>query len=969
MSKKIEPTPPVADDAAADAVPAAPMGRRAFMQVGLMGLAGASCASLPDGPASTPPGGSTPPGAPSRPTDVTPAQLQRAGETWNEPWVWRPSLWPGQQLQLNVVENQNPGPIIGFGNPDAQLFSYNGQTPGPTIRMRGDETLKVKLRNHLGLNAGSTAIGPNPDPATLTPDLKAAVCEYVKGSPGTPTELAAFKPQLHPDAVHAIIGNDVREDFCLGEHTNGLHAAHVTNMHTHGLHVRPYRNPDGTHSDNVILRVIPQPDFNKREDPASAAACEFLRAPDETNFLQEDEQAGEADYEFRLGDVQRRTRAAENERRAAQNPPLPPLPPQPHPPGTHWYHPHAHGATHNQVSSGMAGFLVVEGDVDEAINRRLTGQPDPDPTLKTGAWDYRERLMLVQRVLNQPKDPDAETLSQQADKVPTVLVNGNLNPPVLTMRPGAVERWRVLNGSVDGRGFKRIMVLKGLYQLQDFPAPAGPPSKRLVKYQGTSPATRWTPYTTIEADKQGLYLLALDGVTLVTETGEYTIRDLSQQNAGTTNPLAGPENSNQNLLNNYQNVFRDGDSLRNTWVRPNEVYMGLANRADVFFKAPALEDTDGDIYTIVAKAVVVHADNYQQALQANIGNSTLVPGPQDIVIGYLVVRDTPNEEPISDDFNVMSLRRDLPPAPPYLQPITEDELRTSRDAGTFRTRTVAYSGWGSADFPLVTNDPSDPSAANFQTFIDNNPDLRKLVYDEVDGVDVLIPSNIRSMAIDGRKFNPTDPDRPRMLVETAEEWALYNDSGLLWGDTTGADQPGQYLGHFRSYPITRAEGQQRFASENTFQIVTKGVDHPFHMHQNPFWVLRIEIPDENGDLHNILDAPQWMDAIWIPRHRGRVVFRARFPDFVGTYVHHCHILLHEDNGMMTPVEVTPFEDDANFEVRRQVANPRMSSSEVSAIYPRRTLDEMYVWSCSFVDTNHATGQTYPGFLVVPPSLS
>ena len=43
--------------------------------------------------------------------------------------------------------------------------------------------------------------------------------------------------------------------------------------------------------------------------------------------------------------------------------------------------------------------------------------------------------------------------------------------------------------------------------------------------------------------------------------------------------------------------------------------------------------------------------------------------------------------------------------------------------------------------------------------------------------------------------------------------------------------------------------------------------------------------------------------VHIPRNGGRIVFRSRFWDFVGLYVNHCHLLLHEDNGMMQPVEV------------------------------------------------------------------
>ncbi|MDQ3418182.1 MAG: multicopper oxidase domain-containing protein, partial [Acidobacteriota bacterium] len=51
--------------------------------------------------------------------------------------------------------------------------------------------------------------------------------------------------------------------------------------------------------------------------------------------------------------------------------------------------------------------------------------------------------------------------------------------------------------------------------------------------------------------------------------------------------------------------------------------------------------------------------------------------------------------------------------------------------------------------------------------------------------------------------------------------------------------------------------------------------------------MRIEIPDEQGRPHNILDEPKWMDTVWMPRNGGRVVFRTRFADYTGRWVHHC----------------------------------------------------------------------------------
>ncbi len=366
-------------------------------------------------------------------------------ETWVEPWVWRPGQWPGQQLHLNVVENENPGPIVGFGNPSAVLFSYNGATPGPTIRMKGDETLSVRLRNMLGQNFGSTTVGPYPDLAAL---------------PSAEAQNAA--------TAKAEQNGQVRQDFCLGEHTNGVHSIRTTNLHTHGLHVRPGRNPDGSHSDNVILRIIDQADFERRQQQADDPACDFLDSFDQTTYLRDDEQTGFGDYEFRLGDVQ--GDAA-----------------QPHPPGTHWYHPHSHGSTHNQVASGMAGFLIIEGDVDAAINQHLTGDPSPDPQRKLQPYDYIERLMFIQRVLGGTKAGNVSTDKDVA--VELAIAGRRLGAARCERRPDAeddphaAERNRTVAGAE--RQCRRPRDSSGSWC-----SPASTPSRRPERCRAARPR-RW----------------------------------------------------------------------------------------------------------------------------------------------------------------------------------------------------------------------------------------------------------------------------------------------------------------------------------------------------------------------------------------------------------------------------------------------------------------------------------------------
>ena len=80
--------------------------------------------------------------------------------------------------------------------------------------------------------------------------------------------------------------------------------------------------------------------------------------------------------------------------------------------------------------------------------------------------------------------------------------------------------------------------------------------------------------------------------------------------------------------------------------------------------------------------------------------------------------------------------------------------------------------------------------------------------------------------------------------------------------------------------------------------------HPHHIHIHPFQVVATSDGLIGGDPNMTLaDFGQtWMDTIAIPPN-GSVTLRQRFPDFPGLFVQHCHILVHEDIGMMQLVNV------------------------------------------------------------------
>ena len=75
--------------------------------------------------------------------------------------------------------------------------------------------------------------------------------------------------------------------------------------------------------------------------------------------------------------------------------------------------------------------------------------------------------------------------------------------------------------------------------------------------------------------------------------------------------------------------------------------------------------------------------------------------------------------------------------------------------------------------------------------------------------------------------------------------------------------------------------------------------HPFHIHVQPFQVVSVNgQPVKGVEYRDTVPIPPMVNGV-----PGKVVIRQRYTDFTGRFVFHCHILFHEDNGMMAPVRV------------------------------------------------------------------
>jgi len=107
---------------------------------------------------------------------------------------------------------------------------------------------------------------------------------------------------------------------------------------------------------------------------------------------------------------------------------------------------------------------------------------------------------------------------------------------------------------------------------------------------------------------------------------------------------------------------------------------------------------------------------------------------------------------------------------------------------------------------------------------------------------------------------------------------------------------GNWVINGRPFNGARVDISAKLNDLEEWVIVNKDVeDHPFHIHQNDFQVTAI-----NGVAQDFVG---YRDTMTVPRG-GSITIRQRYTDFAGKWVYHCHILFHEDHGMMGTIEVT-----------------------------------------------------------------
>ena len=335
----------------------------------------------------------------------------------------------------------------------------------------------------------------------------------------------------------------------------------------------------------------------------------------------------------------------------------------------------------------------------------------------------------------------------------------------------------------------------------------------------------------------------------------------------------------------WRQLAQDGVQLANNRYRNSQdkpIYLAPGNRADLLVQAP-MTPLDANVM-----------------VQGVMGRSEVVPTPAN-----------PSTSDPTPGVALMSISVAGDPVTRYGRPTQMEFLPSAPDQPIFL-----------AD---VTDEELERSGNVKRTFIFNS----------------LGRGNAHQHTINDCQFDDSRPecehaDRVPVTLNRAEEWTIENT-------TQGSTGPGV-------------------------------IDHPFHIHINPFQITEVFDPNENltdpqtGQLLAILvngktqpvpryvtDKSQlstdpdiakrqcildpknpatwsvagacgtqaqahsshlvWWDVFAIPSARaegttvipGYFKMRSRFVDYPGAYVFHCHILVHEDRGMMFTVEVQPLD--------------------------------------------------------------
>ncbi len=130
--------------------------------------------------------------------------------------------------------------------------------------------------------------------------------------------------------------------------------------------------------------------------------------------------------------------------------------------------------------------------------------------------------------------------------------------------------------------------------------------------------------------------------------------------------------------------------------------------------------------------------------------------------------------------------------------------------------------------------------------------------------------------------------------------------------------PAKFMVNGADYEPTRIDHTLVLGKAQAWRLTSANASHPFHIHVNPFQIVSVRkkgadgqpTGPEIGDGQYAGMLGTWKDTIFV---QPDVVIgtRTRYQRYIGEFVLHCHILDHEDQGMMQNVQIVVPDADGN----------------------------------------------------------
>ena len=186
---------------------------------------------------------------------------------------------------------------------------------------------------------------------------------------------------------------------------------------------------------------------------------------------------------------------------------------------------------------------------------------------------------------------------------------------------------------------------------------------------------------------------------------------------------------------------------------------------------------------------------------------------------------------------------------------------------------------------------------------DNDP-LRPLLSIQTDPA--VTPPALMTPAVNGRPVPPmfaglaaTTPTAQRRLYFSEAPKNPNNPDGPTnFYITVDGQKPELFNANNPPSIVTTQGSVEDWTIENR-----AGENHEFHIHQTHFLLLeRSGVAGKDGQYRDMVNIPYWPGTGPYPNVKVRIDFRG---PLVGDFVYHCHILNHEDHGMMAIVRVNP----------------------------------------------------------------